>query len=102
MTNSLYMISFKAGRPHKCRRTTSSSEIPIPENSTFYIRHPADKFGSRVTSLGRGLEQAFLRYQKFAAQERRKEDRLPPLESSGAEECAERVLITDAVTRHLL
>ncbi len=101
LTYSLYKISFKAGRPHKCRRTTSSPEIPIPENSTFYIHHPADKFGSRVTSLGRGLEQAFLRYQKFAARERRKEDRLPPLASSGAEECAERVLIADAVTRHL-
>jgi hypothetical protein len=101
LTYSLYKISFEAGRSHKCRRTPSSPGIPIPENGTFYIYHRADKFGSRVTSLGRGLEQAFLRYQKFEAQEQRKEDRLLPLESSGAEESAERVLITDAVTRHL-
>jgi hypothetical protein len=40
LTYSLYKISFKAGRPYKRRRTASSPEIPIPENSTFYIRHP--------------------------------------------------------------
>jgi hypothetical protein len=42
-----------------------------------------------------------LRYQKFQAKEQRKEGRLPPLESPGAEESAQRVLIADAVTRHL-
>lgn len=101
LTSSLYKISFKDGRPHKCRRTPVSPEIPIPENNTFYVHHPADKFGSRVTSLGRGLEQAFLRYQKFEAKEQRRLDRLPPLESPAAEESAQRVLIADAVTRHL-
>jgi Phage integrase family len=89
------------GRPHKCQRTTSSPEKPIPKNSTFYVRHPADKFGSRVTSLGRGLKQAFLQYRQFEVMAQSKEDRLLLLESPDGEESAERVLITDAVARHL-
>ncbi len=98
---SLYKISFKAGRPHKCRRTTSSPEILIPENGTFYIKHPADKVGSRLTSLGHALDQAFLRYRQFEAKEQREKRDLTPLASPDAEKSAERVLITDAVTRHL-
>jgi len=100
-TYSLYKISFKAGRPHRCRRTTSNPEIPIPEDGTFYIKHPADKSGSRLTSLGRGLKQAFLRYRQFEASEQRKKGGSTPLASPGGEEAAARVLITDAISNYL-
>jgi site-specific recombinase XerD len=100
-TYSLYKISFQAGRPHKCRRTASSQEIPIPANNTFYVKHTADKFGSRLTSLGRGLKQAFLRCRQFEASERRTKRGFTPLASPGAGESAKRVLIADAVAKYL-
>jgi hypothetical protein len=97
----LYKISFKAGRPDKCRRTITSPEIPIPTNSTFYVFHPPDKSGSRVTSLGRGLEKAFLRFQQFEANEQRRKCGWTSLESSGIGESTERISIPDAVTKYL-
>jgi len=96
-----YRISFKAGRPYKCRRTTASPEIPIPEKSTFYVIHPRDELGSRTTSLGRGLEKAFLRYRQFKANEQRKRRGLAPLENSGDGKSSKRVKIADAVANYL-
>jgi integrase len=62
-----YEVTFKNGKPYRCRRTADSPEIPIPGDGSFYITHPKDAQGARVTPVGAGLDEAVVKYRQFEA-----------------------------------
>jgi integrase len=100
-----YEVTFKNGRPHRCRKTADAPEITIPADASFYATHPKDAKGNRATALGQGLDSAFAAFQKFEANFQRQKNGLALIEdfeTNSPQAVEGRILIADAIAEYLL